>query len=175
MISIFVMDDWIYNDISFDAEGVPDPLYGPWYAGTLSAEDEAGAAVAALRDSAVVHQELFREVDAFLDSRFSAFSARPTFVTYWCNHRLIAVATTIHIGSVVNVANVAAVSCSWMRAVSQAVSHRETVVLRRLINASDTRRFRHRILQDDWDMYEGHFHVRIYSAVHRGRMISPNM
>ena len=160
-----------HTEISFHAEGVPDPLYGPWYAGTLQADDEAGAAVAALRDSAVVHQELFREVDAFLDFRFNTVSARPNFVTYWCNHRLIAVSTTIHLGSVVNVA---AVSRSWMRAVSQAVSNQETVVLRHLINASNARRFRHRILQDDWDMCEGHCHARIYSAVHRGRVISPN-
>ena len=93
-----------HTEISFHAEGVPDPLYGPWYAGILQAGDEAGAAVAALRDSAVVHQELFREVDAFLDFRFNTVGARPNFVTYWCNHRLIAVSTTIHVGSVVNVA-----------------------------------------------------------------------
>ena len=66
-----------HTEISFHAEGVPDPLYGPWYAGTLQADDEAGAAVAALGDSAVVHQELFRAVDDFLDSRFNAVNARP--------------------------------------------------------------------------------------------------
>ena len=76
-----------HTEISFHAEGVPDPLYGPWYAGTLQADDEASAAVAALRDSPVVHQELFREIDAFLDFRFNTVNARPNFVTYWCNHQ----------------------------------------------------------------------------------------
>ena len=120
----------------------------------------------------MVHQELLREVDAFLDFRFNTVNARPNFVTYWCNHHLIAVSTTIHVGLVVTVA---AVSRSWMRAVAQAVSNQEAVVLHHFIQAANGRRLRYRILQDDWDMYEGHFHARLYIAVHRGRMISPNL
>ena len=116
----------------------------------------------------MVHQELLCEVDAFLDVRFNTVNARPNFVTYWRNHHLTAVSTTIHVGLVVTVAAVS-------RAVAQAVSNQETVVLHHFIQAANARRLRYRILQDDWDMYEGHFHARLYIAVHRGRMISPNL
>ena len=43
-----------HTEISFHVQGVPDPLYGPWYAGTLSPSDEAEAAIAACRDASRV-------------------------------------------------------------------------------------------------------------------------
>ena len=104
-----------HTEISFHAEGVPDPLYGPWYAGTWQSDDEASATVDALRDSPVIHRELFCKIDDFLDLRFNNVNNRPSFRTYWCNHRLIAVTEAIYLGSVVTMA---AVSRVWMRAVA---------------------------------------------------------
>ena len=90
-----------HTEISFHAEGVPDPLYGPWFSETGSPDDEASSTVDALRDTPVIHQEQFRGIDTFFNVRFNSINNRPTFRTYWCNHRLIAVTETIHLGSVV--------------------------------------------------------------------------
>ena len=159
-----------HTEISFHAERVPDPLYGPWYSETWRCNDEASATVDALRDSPVIHQELFREIDTFLDFRFNNVNNRPSFRTYWCNHRLIAVTDAIHLGSVVTVA---AVSRVWMRAVATSISNRETVELRHLVAASNARKLHYRISQDDWDMFEGHVHARLHIAIHRSRLTPP--
>ena len=71
------------------------------------------------------------------------------------------------------VSNVAAVSHAWMSAVVQEISGREAVMLHHLINASNARRIRFRVIEDDWEMCEGHFHIRVHNAVHRGRVIPP--
>ena len=161
-----------HTEISFHAEGVPDPLYGPWYAGTWQSDDEASATVAALRDSPVIHRELFREIDEYLDSRFNTVNNRPSFRTYWCNHRLIAVTEATHLGSVVTMA---AVSRVWMRAVAMSISNQETIEFRHAITASNARNWHYRISQDDWDMFEGHIHARLYIAILRSRMIPPSL
>ena len=88
------------------------------------------------------------------------------------NHRLIAVTEAIYLGSVVTME---AVSRVWMRAVAMSVSKRETVEFRHAIAASNVRNLRYRILQDDWDMFEGHIHARLYISVHRNRLIPPNL
>ena len=88
------------TEISFHTEGVPDPLYGPWFSETGRPDDEASATVDALRDVPVLHREQFQEIESFLNARFNSISNRPTFRTYWCNHRLIAVTEAIHLGSV---------------------------------------------------------------------------
>ena len=134
------------TEISFHVQGVPDPLYGPWYARTLSPSDEAEAAIAAYQDTSRVPGAQLREVDAFLRARFNAHSERPTFRTYACNYRMIVVADTLHLSSV---SNVAAVNRAWMRAVVQEISGRETVILHHLINTSNAGRIRLRVPQDD--------------------------
>ena len=161
-----------HTEICFHAEGVPDPLYGPWCAGTWQSDDDASEAEDTLRYSSVVHQELFREIDAFLDFRFNTVNNRPSFRTYWCNDRLIAVTEAIYLGSIVTVA---AVSRVWMRAVAKPIFCQETVALRHMIAASNARNLHYMISQDDWDMLEGHFHARLYVAIHRSRLIPPNL
>ena len=60
-----------------------------------------------------------------------------------------------------------------MNAVIQEISGCETVMLHHLINASNAGRSRFRVTQDDWEMHEGHFRIKVHNAVHRGRMIPP--
>ena len=60
------------TEISFHAEGVPDPLYGPWFSETGNPDDEASSTVDALRDTPVLHQEQFREIESFLNVRFNS-------------------------------------------------------------------------------------------------------
>ena len=67
-----------HTEISFHAEGVPDPLYGPWFSETGNPDDEASATVDALRDMPVLHQEQFREIESFLNVRFNNINNRPT-------------------------------------------------------------------------------------------------
>ena len=109
----------------------------------------------------------FCEVDAFLHTRSNAHSERPTFRTYACNDRMIVVGNILHPSLV---SNVAAVSHAWMSAVVQEISGCETAMLHHLINASNVRRIRFRVIQDDWEMYEGPFSHQS-ALVHRGRMI----
>ena len=122
-------------EIGFHVEGVPDPLYGPWYAGRqLSPCDDAETAVAAYRDTSRAPDatQRFSEVEAFLRTRFNAHGERPCFRTYPCNYRLIVVGNILHPSLVFNVA---AVNRAWMTAVAQEISGRETVMLQHLINA----------------------------------------
>ena len=120
----------------------------------------------------MIHRELSREIDDFLDLRFNNVNNRPSFRTYWRKHRLIAVTEAIYLGSVVTMA---AVTRIWMRAVAMSVSNRETVEFRHAIAASNVRNLRYMISQDDWDMFEGHIHARLYISVHRSRLIPPNL
>ena len=94
------------TEISFHVQGVLDPLYGPWYAGTLSPSDEAEAAIAAYRDTPTVPGAQSRESNASLRARFNVRSERPTVRTYACNYRMIVVADTLHLTSISNVAAV---------------------------------------------------------------------
>ena len=161
-----------HTEISFHAEGVPDPLCGPWFSETGSPDDEASATVDALRDTPVLHQEQFREIESFLNVRFNRVNNRPTFRTYWCNHRLIAVTETIHLGSVVAFA---AVSRIWMRAVTTAVSNQETTEFRHMRATSDARNLPYMISQDDEVMLEAHVHADLRITIHRSRLAPPNL
>ena len=151
-----------HTEISFHAEGVLDPLYGPWFSATGSPDDEASSTVDALRDTPVIHQEQCREIEAFFNVRFNSIDNRPTFRTYWCNHRLIAVTETIHVGSVVTFA---AVSRLWTRAVATSVSNQETIEFRHIRAASDARNLPYMISQDDEVMLEGHVHADLHIAI----------
>ena len=161
-----------HTEISFHAEGVPDPLHGPWFSETGSPDDEASAAVDALRDMPVLHQEQFREIESFLNVRFNNINNRPTFRTYWCNHRMIAVTETIHFGSVVAFA---AVSRNWMRAVTASVFNQETIEFRHMRATSVERNFAYVISQDDEVMFEAHVHADLYITIHRSRLVPPNL
>ena len=149
---------------------MPDPLYGPWFSETGSPDDEANATVDALRDTPVLHQE--REVESFLNVRFNNINNRPTFRTHWCNHRLIAVTETIHLGSVVVLA---AVSRNWMRAVTASVSNQETIEFRHMRATSVARNLPYMISQDDEVMFEAHVHADLRITIHRSRLVPPNL
>ena len=159
-----------HTEISFHAEGVPDPLYGPWFSETGSPDDEASATVDALRDVPVLHPEQFREIESFLNARFNSISNRPTFRTYWCNYRLIAVTEAIHLGSVVAFA---AVSRNWMRAVTASVLNQETIEFRHMCATSVARNLPYVISQDDEVMFEAHVHADLHITIHRSRLVPP--
>ena len=163
-----------HTEISFHAEGVPDPLYGPWFSETGRPDDEASATVDALRDVPVpvLHQGQFRVIESFLQARFNSISNRPTFRTYWCNHRFIAVTEAIHLGSVVSFA---AVSRQWMRAVAVSVFNQETIEFRHMCATSVARRLPFMILQDDDVMFEAHVHADLHVTIHRSRLLPPNL
>ena len=161
-----------HTEISFHAEGVPDPLYGPWFSETERSDDEASATVDALRDVPVLYQEQFREIESFLSARFNSISNRPTFRTYWCNHHLIAVTEAIHLGSVVAFA---AVSRQWMRAVTASVSNQETIEFRHMRATSVARSLPYVISQDDEVMFEAHVQADLHITIHRSRLVPPNL
>ena len=160
------------TEISFHAEGVPDPLCGPWFSETGSPDDEASSTVDALRDTPVLHQEQFRKIESFLNNRFNSINNRPTLRTYWRKHRLVAVTETIHLGSVVAFA---AVSHVWMRAVTTSVSNQETIEFRHMRATSDARNLPYMISQDDDVMFEGHVHADLRITIHRSRLVPPNL
>ena len=154
--------------INFHTQGVPDPLYGAWYHG-WQPFDEDEALHGPVTDRDRPPETFVRDVETRIQDLFNSHSERPAFQTWVCNYRIIVVGNVLRTNLT---ANFGSVSRSWLAAVIQVIAGWETIMLSHLITVSTTCRIRFRVLHDDQEHYEGHFHVRTHVGLRRGRMFA---